>query len=367
MTGSHLILRPATAKEVHYIHDLNSSAWAKDLTVEKYHAREQTLASTPLTRNGGLSAWVLVNPEDPHEVLSSCETIKKGAFVSSLPANGDDVSSVKQVTAHGVGSVFTPVEHRGNGYARTMLQLLAETLRKGNYDGFSVLYSDIGKEFYARLGWLPHRSAHLEFPAIEEAVAPVTGVKSLRSTDVPSLCVKDVAALTEALSRPNLSANTRIAFVPDYQTMEWHWTREEFVAPVLRKHMDIKPETKGAITVDSKRWFIWNRDFGKNSSQLFIIRYVNVSRSLNDLDEESHVARLFRAASIEARKCGLKKVTMWNPDDICIRAARRVAGPAVQVVDRATESICSVMMHSKHKGSGPEEVDWVANEKYAWC
>jgi len=390
MTGSHLVLRPATTKEVHYIHDLNSSVWAGGLTVEMYHARERTLASIPLTRNGGWSAWVLVNSEELWEVLSSCETIKKDAFVSRLPVNGGVASSVKQVTAHCVGNVFTPVEHRGKGYAGIMLQLLAETLRDGNADGFNVLYSDIGKvcfpsgwwlvgwmardadadrkqKFYASFGWLPHRSTHLEFPAIEEVCAPIAGVKPLRSTDVPSLCVKDVAALTELLSRPHTSANTRIAFVPDYQTMEWHWTREEFVAPVLRKHMDIEPEIKGAIAADGKRWFLWNRDFGKKSSQLFIIRYVNLSRSLSDVEEENHVSKLFRAAGIEAHKWGLKKVTMWNPDEICIRAARRVAGPAARVVGRETDSICSVMMHPKQQGSGPEDVDWVANEKYAWC
>lgn len=227
--------------------------------------------------------------------------------------------------------------------------------------------ADRKQEFYARLGWLPHRSSHLEFPAIEEAGAHTTGVKSLRSTDVPSLCVKDVAALTELLSRPHPSVDTRIAFVPDYQTMEWHWTREEFVAPMLRKHMDIKPEIKGAITADGKRWFLWNRDFGKGTSQLYILRYVNLSRSLSDVDEENHVARLFRAAGIEAQKWGLQKVIMWNPNEICVRAARRVAGPAARVVDRETDSICSAMMHSRQQGSGPEEVDWVANEKYAWC
>lgn len=133
MTGSHLILRPATAQEVYYVHELNAAAWAGALDVETYHDREQTLASTPLTRNGGLSTWVLVDPaDDPHKILSSCETTKKQALISTPRINGDTVSTVRQVTAHGVGSVFTPEEHRGKGYAGTMLQLLAESLKRGN-------------------------------------------------------------------------------------------------------------------------------------------------------------------------------------------------------------------------------------------
>jgi hypothetical protein len=390
MTGSHLILRPATAQEIWNIHDLNSASWAGDLDVETYHAREQTLASTPLTRNGGLSAWVLVDPaDDPHKILSSCETTRKDALVSIPHVDGNTFSTVKRVTAHGVGSVFTPEEHRGKGYAGIMLQLLAQTLKKENAEGFSVLYSDIGKvsvfvyiehckgrkdmvrcslglsqKFYARYGWLPHRSTHLEFPALESGT--LAGVKLLRSTDVPALCVKDIAAVKEKLSRPSIDLKTKVAFIPNYQTLEWHWAREEFVAPVLRKHIDLKPEFKGAITADGKRWIIWNRDFGK-ISQLYIIRYVNLSRSLDEAKEEEQLAHLFLAAGLEARKWGLQKVTMWNPDEVCIRAARRAAGSTVEVIDRENDSVASLMMHHSKIGSDPEKVEWLANEKFGWC
>lgn len=195
----------------------------------------------------------------------------------------------------------------------------------------------------------------------------MTGIKFLRSNDVPALCVKDIAAVKEKLSRPPLDLRTKVAFVPDYQTFEWHWSREEFVAPVLRKHIDIKPAAKGAITADGKRWMIWNRDFGKTATQLYIIRYVNLSRSLEETKEEKQIANLFLAAGREAHRWGLQKVIMWNPDEICIRAARRVAGSTVQVVDRESDSIASLMMHQPKQGSSPQDVEWIANEKFAWA
>ena len=146
MTVSQFVLRAATPEEIDRIHDLNAASWAGDLTVEKYHDRERTLAATSLTRNGGLASWVLVNPADnPNKILTSCETIKKDALVARPPVNGGVVSMVKHVAAHAIGSVFTPVEQRGKGYARVMLQMLAERSRKGNPEGFTVLYSDIGK------------------------------------------------------------------------------------------------------------------------------------------------------------------------------------------------------------------------------
>ena len=146
MTGSQFLLRHATPAEIDYIHDLNSVAWGGDLDVETYHLREKMLASTTACKNGGLSCWVLVNPsENPNKVLSSCETIKKEAFISKPPVNGNLNSEVVEVVAQAIGAVFTPIEHRGKKYAGQMLRLLADTLVRQDNKTFSVLFSDIGK------------------------------------------------------------------------------------------------------------------------------------------------------------------------------------------------------------------------------
>ena len=136
---------------------------------------------------------------------------------------------------------------------------------------------------------------------------------------------------------------------------------------MLRPHITTGIEIKGAMSLDRKRWVIWNRDFGSSSSQLFIVRYVNLSHGENETEEEMQVASLLRAAGLEAKKWGLKKVTMWNPDEITVRAARRVVDSEAKIIDRETDSICSLMMHPEGAGSGPEEVEWLINEKYAWC
>jgi len=362
MTGPSLILRPATLQEIDHIHELNSAAWAGDLTVQQYHAREHTLSSQPLTRKGGLRNWVLVDPNDEkQQILSSSETIRKAALVATPSADGEAHSSVEQVVAHGIGSVFTPPKQRGHGYAKTMLTLLAETLKKENGSGFSVLYSDIGKVFYASVGWIPHRSSHLELPP--KLDADISGVKLLTASDVPNLCTKDIAAIRASLEKPHLKP--RIAFVPDYQTFEWHWAREEFVSRHLRKNLGIKPEIKGAMTADGKRWVLWTRTFGKQSSELNILRLVNLSDGTDQALEEENIAKLLTAAAREAAKWELQMVYMWNPDEISVRAGRRVAGDQVKLEDREEESISSLMMHEH--SSGPADVDWEANEKFGWC
>jgi hypothetical protein len=192
--------------------------------------------------------------------------------------------------------------------------------------------------------------------------ASANGLKYLRCTDIPTLCEKDIVTLRETLSRSAGHPKTRVAFLPDYKTLEWLWAREEFVGARVRKHISVKPDIKGVMTADGKRWMLWTRDF--NRGPLYILRYVDLSGEGGESEEEQVVA-LLRAAALEAHKWELKKVTLWNPDEICVKAAERVAGFGVKIIDREEESICSLRMHNG--GSSVEEVDWVINEKFAWC
>lgn len=105
--------------------------------------REQYLADQDLTRNGGITWWVLVDTAvSPRRVLCGCETLRKKAFVARD-------GKVEEVVCHGIGSVFCPPENRGRGYAGRMMKELGRKLRTWQAEErpclFSVLYSDIGK------------------------------------------------------------------------------------------------------------------------------------------------------------------------------------------------------------------------------
>jgi hypothetical protein len=147
-TQTTYLLRHPTPTELTHIRTQHSTCWAGALTVSQYLTREDHIASTPLTRNGGMTQWVLVDAAaDPAHVLASCEAIRKKALVAHPPVDGEKRVPVEEVVAYGIGSVFTPPECRGNGYAKVMLTMLGERLKRhnGQRAGFSVLYSDIGK------------------------------------------------------------------------------------------------------------------------------------------------------------------------------------------------------------------------------
>lgn len=158
--------------------------------------------------------------------------------------------------------------------------------------------------------------------------------------------------------------HTRISFLPDWKTIEWHHTREEFIGPIARPHMKIKPEFKGAISPDGKRWMVWNRDY-LGEPLLYVLR---IARLPLDPEEDlekgiEDMADLLRAASAESEKWGLNRIIIWNPDMETLEAAARLEGVEFEYSNRDVSSIPCLKMHEDLT----DEVEWIGNEKYTWC
>lgn len=153
----------------------------------------------------------------------------------------------------------------------------------------------------------------------------------------------------------------RIAFLPDHNSLDWHHNREEFIASCIRPASGV-PKVKGSITRDGLRWIVWGRDFSPNDPKLYILRVVNLR---DQVGWATDIDAMLRAAVEEAAKWQLKKVCIWNPDQGLVESAKRVTGGNVLVEDREVDSIASLMMYEEE--SGVEDVEWVVNEKFAWC
>ena len=150
-SAPQLTLEQATAEEKLAIWRLNGTEWAGRLSMEAYLRREEFLANQTFTRHGGITFWILVDvTKEPNkrEILSSCETLRKRAYVSR--AQKDGAGNVEEIVSHGIGSVFCNPSYRGRGYASRMLKELGEKLDTwqqpyGYRSDFTVLFSDIGK------------------------------------------------------------------------------------------------------------------------------------------------------------------------------------------------------------------------------
>lgn len=370
-----LILVPATPEERISSIKLNSIAWKGPLDVDTYIARENHLYGQRLTRDG-LTCWLLVDrnePEGQRTILSSCETYQKKAL---LAYDG----KVEDTATHGVGSVYCRPEFRGKGYAKRMLEELSERLDTWKMEKeprgralFTILFSDIGKKFYAQFGWRAFESSHFALPPVSGAVANgVAGkTRDLYAEDVQRFICSDVVLgkLRERLRvASEKSPGAKIAILPDYDHFVWHWAREEFFAENMFKDRS-PPMIKGVGDDEAGVYCAWNRNFGENPEDniLYILRWV-YDEPTSPAEEKALVqamAGLLRRAQVEAHTWNLHSVEFWNPTS-WLQKAVALLDPNAQVVHREKSSILSLRWSGAEQGLG-DKVEWFLNEKYTWC
>jgi GNAT superfamily N-acetyltransferase len=173
--------------------DASFATWGEGLSRRGY---EQFNAAQRRTRWGGrhLQRFALV---DGTEVLASAKSYSLAGRL-----NGRDVAIT------GLGAVFTPPEHRGHGYARALIERM---LSRAAGDGASLalLFSEIGAEFYTRLGFVvvPRVTSTLaiDLSRVSRRGAPAVLVRSGIAADLPFIA-EITAAMSKgcrfALSRP---------------------------------------------------------------------------------------------------------------------------------------------------------------------
>lgn len=369
-----------TAEECLAQAQANSTEWRGALSLPAYLRREDHLMQQVLTKDGGLTPWMLVHQpsgtsDADRRVICGCESIKKKALVAQD-------GNVKEVVAHGIASVFCPPHFRGRGYAGRMMADLGKKLggwQGGDQDvGFSVLYSDIGKKFYAARGWKAFPSAHIALNASTKAPSDLPTASPLKAADLPQLCEADSQLLHGRLGK---TSKPSVALVPDVHTLNWHHAREEFIADELYSRT---ADIKGAIvgTEPGRRaWCIWARVWTNPNEEaantLHILRLVAEDEAFSDFEPASgevpsdansaavvgQVAALLAAAQAEAEKWHMEHVEVWNPANVTLAAARMLDASS-EVVHRESASIASLRWYGEGDGTN---LSWVCNEKYGWC
>ena len=259
------------------------------------------------------------------------------------------------------------------GYPKRLLMELKEVLKAWQAGGVkvlgSILYSDIGRKYYADMGWHPHpRNMHAELPAISAAWPPA--VKKITKEDLDGLCEID-----EKLSRNKIASESdgksRMIIIPDAKHMGWHHAKEEFACGYL---FGRTPEIKGAITGSpGKRvWAIWTRRYYRHpdmlrssstdSNMLYLLRLVVENDGLiSKIDEQkSYLEALLRAAQSEALAWKLDGVSIWNPTP-WVQSTMTEVGLRYETVERQEEAVASAMWYHDR------DLQWIENEYYAWC
>ncbi|KAK2067231.1 hypothetical protein P8C59_000989 [Phyllachora maydis] len=406
-----LVLTHPTPAELGRTWTLTHPHWGGALSPAAYLRREAYLMTVPLARRGGITHWILTTTADaaatpPRPVLSSCESIRKGALVATARPH----PQVLRGTTHGIASVFTDPALRGRGYARRMMRELGARLRgwqaaddhdhdHDNAALFSVLHSDVGRDFYARLGWRPMEAVHYAFPpaapvAADEKKEPMDGPSKeeldtsitavpIRYHDLAELCAVDEQLLAQTLARraadPAVRPGTHLfALQPELDAMLWHMMREDYMTThIFGRTASVRGAVVALPPAPAPRrvWAVWARGYygglkRAEGNTLHVLRVAvedEAARPTTPAELAAALGAILAVARAEAAAWHVQDVQLWNPEP-AVRAAIAACGVPYAVVERQTESIPSVMWYGQAEGGqGEPELEWVANEKYAWC
>ena len=238
---------------------------------------------------------------------------------------------LKKVVTHAMTNVFCREDYRGKGYAGRLMEEMGKVLPNHQFRAdipgekesrFSILWSDVGKDFYAKYGWKAFPSTQLVFKQanlsscqpdsrldnsrgygqlpsyfaqcattsrlgslllatfrsiysafrfldihyngdyvhhVNTSVPIRLHTKLLHSRDLARICAWDERLMLKRM-RSFQDVKTRVAIVPDHAMISWHMARDDFVAKAL---FDKVPQVKGAVTGPRGRrvCVIWRRNY----------------------------------------------------------------------------------------------------------
>lgn len=356
---------------------LNGVSWAAPIELEEYVRREEHLSQQALSRDYGCTYWILAHKDDQTHIVASCEATRKTAFIAGKGVNSRD--AFVEATGYAIASVHTNPKYRRLGMAAYMLRQLQESMDADSE--CSALYSDIGKRYYANLGWdvFPSDQATIYLHADDKfttttlsSAEPSMGTRYLALDDLAPLCDRDVAALKAKFTQ--LAADqtkTHVAFAPDFAQISWQMAREDFMTETLHNK---SVERRGAITASGDSWVYWIHDWREKT--LKILRIVTDAAAEEEEEGSSteeqriwDIVELLRAAAAEAAAWGLKKVLLWNPDGTVTRGIKGFHNFHENEVDVIFDERPDTAIPSLRWQGGRSTADtvWEDNQYYAWC
>jgi len=360
---TEIVFAQASPEQQKQTWELNGVSWALPMEIPDYVEREAYLSNQDLTRDGGCKYWILHLQDRPDDIIASCECTRK-TLIMRRP--GD--SQARESTGYSIASVYTNPAYRRLGMASLMLLRLQEEMDKDS--DASALYSDIGRQYYAQLGWavFPSEQATLELLPRDSSGSlsfpvPNGGTRYLTTEDLRPLCQLDVADLKAKLEAMEPDGKMHVAFAPSYEQIAWQFAREDFVTRVMHKK---QVERRGAITEDEQSWIIWDHDWREEKLKIQRITTLHTTSAEQRIAD---ITALLEAAMHEAASWGLPKVLVWNPDEITTLGVKGVGNAHEEDVkiifdERLDSSIPSLRLKG---GKDISRVVWEDNEYYAWA
>ncbi|KAF5383843.1 hypothetical protein D9615_003652 [Tricholomella constricta] len=382
---SSLSLFVATPEQITESRRRTFVQWGRGMTEEEYLARDAFTDKHENAQDGRLITWVLTPRDDPSSLafVSSCETFRREGLLLQQPSsdNGKDRITPQKVTCYGIASVFTPASFRGNGYARHMMRLLHWVIADASRlprafpeewgappvnvacagDGlFSVLWSDVGTNFYSRCGpaadqegWIVRDAVSTTWDVRHESPIsdqdPASGWTWLDEPGVLDLWEKDANHIASILKLPD---NFRVSFtfLPNRGVAAFQHRRNihflnQLVPRIEHWGIMAEPRSSGAMPAAFATWTFDARPPGPKT--LLITR----------LDcRPDDFENLFAMVTTAAKRQGMEKIEIYNLPEQLQPAATKLGG----TTGERDEHLSAFKWYGTED---PRQVAWLLNER----
>ncbi|KAG6919530.1 hypothetical protein DXG01_005120 [Tephrocybe rancida] len=361
-TLSSVSLFPATPEQTLESRCRTFVEWGKGLTLDEYLARDAFTDTTEVAQNGKLITWYAHTRYFPLNLRFR----REGLVVSKSDPRP------KKVACYGIASVFTSTRFRGKGYAGHMMRLLHWVIADASLlpavfpdvwgapparvthagDGrFSVLWSDVGAEFYQRCGptkdqdgWIVRDPVSTTWDVSQEGLSPEATNSDWTSLDeagVSKLWEDDANNIASTLSVPD-TFKASFSFLPHKGVAAFqHWRNMD----VLQRHVSPRIQHWGIIA-NSDTFATWTFEVKSRPKTLLITRLKSCPE---DFD------KLFLKAMSTARIHGMEKIEVYNLPPNLQSASTRLGGVTVE----RKEHLSAFKWYGMQ---APSEVAWVLNE-----
>ncbi|CAG8844498.1 20446_t:CDS:1, partial [Racocetra persica] len=177
--------------------------------------------------------------------------------------------------------------YRHKGYASKLVELLSDKFKIEYKAKFSYLYSEIGPNFYPRLGWKIFSHKEIRFNVDNKYLTPLENSESIiaiNNSNLEYVVNKDCELIKNDLGKLNKKS---VAILPTKPAFYWLFQKTKLYSNFLTDDNDSK--LFGAIIMNEKNnsisknfnenfndellenFIMWNHDFKDN--KLFIIRF----------------------------------------------------------------------------------------------
>ncbi|KAL3232382.1 hypothetical protein RNJ44_04298 [Nakaseomyces bracarensis] len=410
----HLVFEEIQDPElIRYTFRVNSDAWKGVLTDEQYVEREEMLGKSEICakyKSGskfaksfpesyqhlGIKYFVLkdktlTNTDKFSQIISRCETLNRLGSCITPSSNGEIEPSLTIC----IGGVFTPVENRGKGYARIMIEKLnayyddiydrADTIKDAKSKQLVknmviTLYSEVG-EYYSKMGYISKHVPIHDIPGLDTLYEQYCSVgdasaftgEHFRYDDYQKYVDLQAAQFKKSLLALGKENSDGFTFTvdTDIDIYKWFADRDEFIYQKMgiNDNKDTNPQDLlyGFAILEGEykgSHVIWHHNW--NGNELIILKFYIPEEVVGDADTIARV--LFGEAIKEAKKFDLRKLEFWDEEIPSTRYPE-----LFRVLENMSKNESKIFLDNGSlsavrppHGIHPEKVAWDNNTKFCW-